>query len=141
MLRLFVVAAAFALVAAAAAGSRTIPGGYDDPSPPPASPPAPPPAGSTASALVATVGPSFAISLKTASGARVRSLKAGRYAITVRDRSRSHDFHLSGRGVDRKTGVAFKGTARWNVTFRKGSVYRFRCDPHAATMRGSFRAR
>ncbi len=140
MLRLSLAVAA-ALAAAAAAGSQTLPGGYDDPSPPPASPPAPPPAGSTASSLVATVGPSFTISLKTASGARVRGLKAGRYAITVRDRSRSHDFHLSGRGVDRKTGVAFKGTTRWSVTFRKGNVYRYRCDPHASTMRGSFRVR
>ena len=89
--------------------------------------------------LVATVGPRFLISLRTASGARVRALPAGRYTIVVRDRSRRHNFHLVGRGVNRRTGVRFTGTVRWTVTLAHGARYRFFCDPHARRMRGSFR--
>jgi plastocyanin len=66
----------------------------------------------------------------------VKRLKAGRYDVTVRDRSSSHDFHLVGPGVNRKTGVAFKGTVTWKVTLRKGTL-RYLCDPHAKVMRGS----
>ena len=71
----------------------------------------------------------------------MRSLKAGRYAITVRDRGAAHNFHLVGPGVNRKTGVAYRGTPRaWTVTLRKGTL-RWLCDPHAAQMRGSARVR
>lgn len=86
--------------------------------------------------LVATVGPGFTISL-TRNGKRVRRLKPGPYAIVVRDRARAHNFHLTGRGLSRKTGVAFRGTRTWKVTLRRGT-YRFVCDPHRRTMRGSF---
>ena len=88
--------------------------------------------------LTAAVGPGFTISLRNASG-RVRSLKAGRYRITVRDRSRMHNFHLVGAGVNKRTAVRFRGTVTWTVTLRKGKTYRFRCDPHARGMRGSFK--
>lgn len=120
-------------------GSFTVGTGTNPP--PPSAPPPPPPAGggATLPRLVATVGPGFTIRL-TRNGRRVRTLKAGRYRITVNDRSAIHDFHLTGRGVNRKTAVAGQGTRTWTVTFRKGSIYRFLCDPHARTMRGSFRA-
>jgi plastocyanin len=49
-----------------------------------------------------------------------------------------HNFHLRGRGVNKRTTVAFRGTATWTVTLRVGT-YRFVCDPHARRMRGSFR--
>lgn len=106
------------------------------PQPPP---PPPPPAGTGAATkkLVASVGPGFTITL-TRGGKRVRSLRAGRYSITVRDRSGMHNFHLVGRGVNRKTGVGYRGSGIWKVTFRRGA-YRFTCDPHARAMRGSFR--
>ncbi len=113
-------------------GSFTTGGG-----PPPQPPPPPKPKVQT---LTATVGPGATISLRTSRGARVTRLKAGRYRIVVRDRSSLRNFHLLGPGVNKKTGVAFRGTATWTVTFRKGQTYRFRCDPHAARMRGSFRA-
>lgn len=107
-------------------------------SPPPAPPP--PPATPRVGTLVATVGPGASISLRTTSGRRVTRLRAGRYRIRVRDRSGSHNFHLSGRGVNKRTGVGFRGTTTWTVTFRRGARYRFVCDPHARHMRGSFRA-
>ena len=98
----------------------------------------PPPATKPAK-LLATVGPGSSISLTTAAGARVRSVPAGAYTVIVRDRSSSDNFHLSGPGVDRKTGVAYKGTAAWKIAFAKGKAYRFRSDRHAA-LAGSFRA-
>ena len=112
-------------------GSFTTGGG------PPVQPPPPPPRIQT---LTATVGPGATISLRTSRGARVSRLKAGRYRIVVRDRSSMHNFHLLGLGVNKKTTVGFRGTVTWTVSFRKGRIYRFRCDPHAARMRGSFRA-
>lgn len=99
--------------------------------PPP--PPAPP------RRLVATVGPTATISL-TLNGRRVRSLAAGRYTIVVRDRSRRHNFHLTGPGVNRRTAVARTGTFTWAVTFRAG-VHRFVSDPQARRIRGTFTVR
>ena len=113
-------------------GSFTTGGG--PPTPPPPPPPTRPPT------LTATVGPGATISLRTSRGARVTRLKAGRYRIVVRDRSRMHNFHLSGPGVNKRTTVRFRGSTTWTVTFRKGRTYRFVCDPHAMRMKGSFRA-
>jgi plastocyanin len=90
--------------------------------------------------LYATVGPAHTISLKTASGARVRALAAGSYRIVVRDRADDHNFRLAGRGVAKSTGIAFVGTKTWTVRFTRGT-YRFLCDPHSGEMLGSFRVR
>ena len=117
--------------------SGTLRGSFTTGGGPPVQPPPPPPRIPT---LTATVGPGATISLRTSRGVRVTRLKAGRYRIVVRDRSSMHSFHLLGLGVNKKTTVAFRGTTTWTVTFRKGKTYRFRCDPHAARMRGSFRA-
>jgi plastocyanin len=107
---------------------------------PPAPPPPPPPPRSRVARLTATVGPGFTISLRTATGRRVSRLRRGRYRITVRDRSASHNFHLRGPGVNKRTSVGFRGNRTWTVTLRRG-LYRFVCDPHARRMRGSFRVR
>jgi plastocyanin len=90
--------------------------------------------------LTGTVGPAFSISLRTPAGALARTATAGTYRITIRDRSRAHNFHLVGPGVNRKTGVAFRGTVTWTVRLRAGT-YRFVCDPHKTRMRGSIRVR
>jgi plastocyanin len=93
-----------------------------------------------ASRLTATVGPAATITLKTSSGQPVRSLRAGSYVIVVRDRSRRHNFHLIGptNGSDRSTTVRFIGTKTWRLTLVKGT-YRFVCDAHSRTMKGTFR--
>ena len=70
-------------------------------------------------------------------GQAVTHLTAGVYEIQVRDRSRFHNFHLRGPGVDQTTDVEFVGTQTWTVTLTDG-VYTFTCDPHASTMRGQF---
>ena len=66
----------------------------------------------------------------------MHSLKAGRYAITVRDRTAKHNFHPSGAGVNQKTGVAQVATVTWRVTLKKGTL-RFFSDAAAAKLRGS----
>jgi plastocyanin len=113
-------------------GSFTTGGG------PPPTPPPPPT--SRPPTLIATVGPGATISLRTSRGARVTRVKAGRYRIVVRDRSRMHNFHLSGLGVNKRTTARFRGSTTWTVTFRRGRTYRFVCDPHAKRMKGSFKA-
>ena len=86
--------------------------------------------------LVATVGPSNTITL-TRNGARVRTLTAGAYVIVVRDRSKRHNFHLTGPGVNRKTVVGRTATVTWNVTLGPGT-FRYASDPQAKRVRGSF---
>ena len=82
-------------------------------------------------------GPGFTISLKKA-GKKVTSLKAGKYKIVVKDLSNIHNFHLTGPGVNKKTGVGAKGTFTWTVTLKKGT-YKYVCDPHVPVMKGSFK--
>jgi plastocyanin len=100
-----------------------------------------PVSGSTAAAkpVHGTVGPGFTIGL-TMQGKKVTRLKAGTaYRFVISDRSGSHDFRLSGPGLNRVlTGVAFVGTKSFVLKLKKGS-YRFVCDPHAGFMRGGFR--
>jgi hypothetical protein len=96
----------------------------------------------TATKLTATVGPGRTISLKTSSGSSVRSLSGGNYTIVVNDRSRSHNFHLIGpvNMLNRSTTVKFVGRQTWRMQLVKGS-YRFVCDRHVRTMKGSFTVR
>ena len=96
--------------------------------------PPPPPSGK----LAGTVGPGASISLKKSSGASAKTLKAGKYTVSVRDLSKVQNFHLIGPGVNRSTGVGFTGRATWSVTLRKGA-YRFQSDPSKARVRGSTR--
>ena len=96
-------------------------------------------AGTTATRLTATVGSntSFLITLKKGT-TKVTRLKAGTYTVVVRDRGSVHNFRLRGPGVNKATGVAFVGTRTWTVKLRPGR-YTYLCDPHATSMRGTFR--
>jgi hypothetical protein len=89
--------------------------------------------------LRGTTGPGFTITLKKA-GKAVRTLKRGKYTITVSDRSNIHNFRLRGPGVNKQiTGLAATGSKTITVTLRKGT-YRYVCDPHVAQgMSKSFR--
>ena len=87
--------------------------------------------------LNASDGPGFTISVKKG-GKKVTSLKAGKYKIVVKDLSDLHNFHLTGPGVNKKTGVGPKETFTWTVTLKKGT-YKYICDPHATIMKGSFK--
>ena len=98
------------------------------------------PAGAmTTTKLVGTVGPGFTITLKQGTK-KVTKLKAGKYTFVIHDKSSIHNFHLIGRGVNKKTGVAFVGDMTWTVTLKAGK-YTYQCDPHAASVRGSFRVK
>ena len=57
-----------------------------------------------------------------------RSLRAGRYRLVVRDVSKRHNFHLTGRGFNRRTGMSFRGTATWALRLSRGT-YRYGSDP------------
>ena len=79
------------------------------------SPPPPPPPPPPVRRLAATV---------TATGKVVlsrTSVQAGRYRVTVSDRSAHDNFHLRGRGVDRRTGTAFRGSAVWTLELVRGT--------------------
>lgn len=76
----------------------------------------------TAQKLAGSVGPGSHISL-------ARSAKAGKTVLTVRDRSKKDNLHLTGPGVNKKTGIAFTGTVTWTVTLKAGT-YTFRSDAH-----------
>jgi plastocyanin len=95
----------------------------------------------SASAAVPTLngtdGPGFTITLKKGT-TKVKTLKAGKYKIVIKDLSNIHNFHLTGPGINKKTGVGPKGTFTWAVTLKKGT-YKYMCDPHAAIMKGSFK--
>ena len=89
--------------------------------------------------LTGTVGPGFTITLKK--GAKsVTLLKRGKYTFVVRDRSAIHNFHLKGPGVNKDSGVEFVGTKKWTVRLKRGK-YTIVCDPHAESMRDTFRVR
>ncbi len=80
--------------------------------------------------LAASVGPKRTISLKP------KIVEVGPATLTVNDRSRTDNFHLTGPGVNKKTGVAFRGRVTWNVSLQPGS-YTYRSDKHKR-LRGSF---
>jgi plastocyanin len=80
----------------------------------------------------------FKIEMKTAAGRTLKTVKAGTYRIKIEDHATLHNFHLRGPGVNRSTSVKGRTETIWTVRLRKGT-YRFVCDPHASTMRGSFR--
>jgi hypothetical protein len=89
--------------------------------------------------LSGKVGPGKTISLKTAAGAAVKSLAAGTYRLAVRDATRADNFHVLGKGVNKKTGVKFKGSVMWTVAFKAGT-YTVRSDA-TKKLRRTFRVR
>jgi plastocyanin len=87
--------------------------------------------------LSGSVGPDYTITLKNADGVRVTHLDPGTYDIQVQDNSGFHNFHLTGPGVDKATGVEETGTQTWTVTLQDGT-YVYVCDEHSSSMRGTF---
>jgi plastocyanin len=84
--------------------------------------PPPPPPVSPPKAIAAHVGAGKTIAFP-------RTLAKGKYVITVHDLSKADNLHLKGPGVDRKTGVAFRGTVKWAVTLKAGA-YHVGSDAH-----------
>jgi hypothetical protein len=49
------------------------------------------------------------------------SVSAGRYRLTVEDHGKRDNFHLHGRTVNKRTGLAFRGRVGWGVTLARGA--------------------
>ena len=94
----------------------------------------PPPAPRTQ--LRATVGPRRTITFRAADGTKPTLVGIVPVALVVNDRSKTDNFHLVGRGVNKATGVGFRGRVTWRLTLRPGK-YVYRSDRHK-TLRGSF---
>jgi hypothetical protein len=90
-----------------------------------------------ATKLSGSVGPGRKISLRYADGSKLKVLAgSNQVAIAVNDRSRTDNFHLTGKGVNKATGVAFRGRVSWKLTLQAGK-YVYRSDRHKR-LRGSF---
>ena len=87
--------------------------------------------------LKGEVGPGFSIEVKKG-GKDLEKIKAGTYKIKVEDKASIHNFHLFGPGLNKKTGVSFKGETTWTIKLKAGR-YTYQCDPHHLSgMRGHF---
>ena len=84
------------------------------------------PAQGSTGRLTGEVGPGFKIEV-TKGEKDLKTLKAGTYKIHVEDKATIHNFHLIGPGVNKKTGVKFKGGASWTLAFKAGK-YTYRSD-------------
>lgn len=91
----------------------------DAPAPPPPPPPPPPPRVRTLKAFVSAAG---AVRLSSS------AVRSGRYRVVVSDRSRAGNFHLAGHGVNKRTGMRFRGSTTWRVRLARGT-YRYGSDP------------
>ncbi|MGB2953620.1 MAG: hypothetical protein WBB74_09560 [Gaiellaceae bacterium] len=89
--------------------------------------------------LRGTVGRGFTISLKDAHGKTVKTLKHGKYTLTVQDKASIHNFTLNGPGVKKRTitATSFVGTKTVTLTLTKGT-YRYYCTVHP-TISGTFK--
>jgi plastocyanin len=96
------------------------------------------PARAKTAGLTGEVGPGFSIEVKKGN-TDLKTIKAGTYKIKVEDKASIHNFHLFGPGLNKKTGVSFKGETTWTIKLKAGR-YTYQCDPHAATgMKGHFK--
>jgi hypothetical protein len=75
------------------------------------------------------------ISLKTA-GSKVRSVVAGTYKVVVSDTTKTQNFHLTGPGLNRKTGVKARKTVTWTLALSPGK-HTYRSDKKRS-LRGTF---
>jgi plastocyanin len=92
------------------------------------------PAAAATPTFKGTVGPGFTITMAS------KPKAAGKIKLVIADQSSIHNFHLTGPGVNVKTDIGATGTKTFTVTLKKGT-YKFVCDPHASSMKGSFTVR
>ncbi|HEX6681107.1 MAG TPA: hypothetical protein VF063_10710 [Gaiellaceae bacterium] len=90
--------------------------------------------------LQGAVGPGYTISLKQ-NGKKVKTLKPGRYAITVADKGSIHSFVVEqesgGKFEKTLTGVSFTGTKTVTVALKRGK-WKYYCKQHESIMFGFF---
>jgi hypothetical protein len=78
-------------------------------------PPPVPPVKPVVTRLTGSIGVGSKATLKPSSG-----LAAGKFSLTVSDRTADDGFRLAGPGVAKSTGVKFKGRATWSGTLNRG---------------------
>jgi hypothetical protein len=85
--------------------------------------------------VLGTVGPGFTISLKSTTGKKLSSLRAGTYTFVVADKSSNHNFTVKGPGIANRTitGTGFTGTKTAVLTLRAGS-YTLYCTVHPTSV-------
>ena len=88
--------------------------------------------------LKGEVYPNYEIEMKNPANRDLTQIKAGTYRIKVEDMASIHNFRLIGPGVNKATAISRTAETIWMVRLRPGK-YTFLCDPHAGTMKGSFR--
>ena len=77
------------------------------------------------------------ISLKLAStGSKVRSVVEGTFKVAVSDATKTQNFHLTGPGVNKKTGVKARKKVTWTLELTPGK-YTYRSDKNRR-LRGTF---
>ena len=69
-------------------------------------------------------------------GSKVRGLVEGNYKLAVNDTAKTQNFHLTGPGVNRKTGVKSRSKVKWTVALIPGH-YTYRSDK-SRRLKGSF---
>lgn len=89
-----------------------------------------------ATKLVGSVDDLARISLNNQDGTPVTTLAPATYDVEVADSTTFHNFHLTGPGADRATGVGATGTETWTLALAEGT-YDYVCDLHAY-MHGTF---
>jgi plastocyanin len=92
--------------------------------------------------LIGTVGTeddpeAFEISLTKEDGSEVTTLPPGDYTLEIKDLATTHNFHITGPGVDEASDVGETEDENYDITLEDGT-YNFVCDPHASQMNGSF---
>ena len=60
------------------------------------------------------------------------SVPAGRVRVTIADRSKTANFHLAGKGVNKRTGLKFRGSTSWALRLAAGR-YRYGTDGRPLT--------
>jgi copper binding plastocyanin/azurin family protein len=90
--------------------------------PPPPPPPPPPPV----TQLAASVSATGSVHLSRS------SVPAGRVRVAVTDRSKTANFHMAGKGVNRRTGLKFRGSTSWSLRLAPGA-YRYGTDGRRLT--------
>jgi plastocyanin len=89
------------------------------------------------SGLKGEVGPGYSIEVEKGNK-DLKTIKAGTYKIKVEDKASIHNFHLKGPGLNKKTGISYKGETTWTIKLKPGT-YTYQCDPHASQgMKGTF---
>lgn len=84
--------------------------------------------------LSGSVTAAHRLALRDAFGLPVQELVSDHYVVTVKDQSRKDNFRLRGPGVNRATGMSFRGTVRWPLTLTEG-VYTFSSDSRKSVRR------